>query len=161
MQASHLCWHGTAAPEAGDAGSAPTDEGTTMSMASPDQEIDEPVFMKKSLKLGPFQTQIIECKTKPLLGESAHVRIMPLRACEAQLDGVQPLLPGLHLLHTYTWLKMSSSKVLIIVRNMLDSPIFLKKGARVACMVSASLVPPTELSPEMEAAWEQKWHVNL
>ena len=122
-------------------------------MASPNQEIDKPVFMKESLKLGPFQTQIIECKTKLLLGKSAHMMIRPLRACEAHPDGVWPLPPGLHVLHTYTWLKMSSSKVSIIVRNMSDSPIFLKKGVRVACVVSASLVPPPmELSPEMEAA---------
>ena len=152
MQASHLCWCGTAAPEAGDAGSAPADEGATTSMASQDQEIDEPVFMKESLKLGPFQTQIIECKTKPLLGECAHLMITPLRTCEAQLDGVWPLLPGLHVLHTYTQLKISSSKVSIAVRNMLNNPIFLKKGVRVACVVSASPVPPMQLFPEMEAA---------
>ena len=35
---------------------------------------------------------------------------------------------------------------------MSDSHIFLKKGVPVARVVSASLVPPTELSPEMEAA---------
>ena len=34
---------------------------------------------------------------------------------------------------------------------MSDSHIFLKKGVLVAWVVSASLVPPTELSPEMEA----------
>ena len=34
---------------------------------------------------------------------------------------------------------------------MSDSHIFLKKGVPVAQVVSASLVPPTELSPEMEA----------
>ena len=124
--ASHLlCWCGAVALEVGDAGSAPADEGATTSMASPDQEIDESVFMRESLKLGPFQTQIIECKTKPLLGESAHVMIMPLRACEAQPDGAWPFPPGLHVLHAYTQLKMSSSKVSVIVRNMSDSPIFL------------------------------------
>ena len=47
---------------------------------------------------------------------------------------------------------MSSSKVSIVVRNMLDSPIFLKKGVQVACMLSALPVPPVELPPEMEAA---------
>ena len=53
--ASHLlCWHGTVALEMGDTGSAPADEGATASMASPDQEIDDPVFMKENLKLGPF-----------------------------------------------------------------------------------------------------------
>ena len=147
-----LCCHGTAAPEAGDEASSPVDEGATTSVASPDQEIDEPVFMKVSLRLGLFQTQIIDCKTKPLLGESAHVMIMPLKVCEAQADGARPLPLGLHILHAYTQLKMSSSKVSIAVRNMSDSPIFLTKGVRVACLVSASPVPPVELTPEMEAA---------
>ena len=34
---------------------------------------------------------------------------------------------------------------------MSDSQIFLKKGMSVVWVVSASLVPPAELSPEMEA----------
>ena len=34
---------------------------------------------------------------------------------------------------------------------MSDSHIFFKEGVPVARVVSASLVPPTELSPEMEA----------
>ena len=38
-----------------------------------------------------------------------------------------------------------------MVRNMSESPIFLKKGVQVVWVVSTSLVPPTELSPEMEA----------
>ena len=39
-----------------------------------------------------------------------------------------------------------------MVRNVSESHIFLKKGVPVARVMSASLVPPTELSPEMEAA---------
>ena len=116
------------APEAGDAGSTPVDEGATMSVASPDQEIDKSVFMKEILKLGLFQAQVIEGKTKPLQEESAHVMIMPLRAYEAQPDEAWPLPLGLHVLHTYTWLKMSSNKVSVVVRNMSDSAVFLKKG---------------------------------
>ena len=38
-----------------------------------------------------------------------------------------------------------------MVWNMSDSHIFLKKGVPVVHIISASLVPPTELSPEMEA----------
>ena len=53
---------------------------------------------------------------------------------------------------TYTQLKMSSNKVSVVVRNMSDSPIYLKKGVQVACVVSASPVPPAQLLPEMEAA---------
>ena len=151
-QASHLfCRHSTVALESEDASSTPAEEGTTVSGASQDQEIDEPIFMKKSMKLGPFQTQIIECKTKPLLGESAHVMVTPLKAAEAQPDGARPLPPGLYVLHMCTQLKMRSSKVSVVVRNMSDSSIYLKKGVQVACMVSASPVPPAELSPKMEA----------
>ena len=151
--ASHLlCQHGTVALEWGDTCSTSADEGATVSGASQDQEIDEPIFMKESVKLCPFQTQIIECKTKPLFGESAHVIVMPLKAAETQPDGVQPLPLGLHVLHMHTQLKMSSSKVSIVVRNMSDSPIYLKKGVQVAHMVSASPVPPAELSPKIEAA---------
>ena len=39
----------------------------------------------------------------------------------------------------------------LVVRNVSDSHIFLKNGVPVAQVVSASLVPPMELSPEMEA----------
>ena len=39
-----------------------------------------------------------------------------------------------------------------MVRNMSNSHIFLKKGVPVAHVMLASLVPPTELLPEMEAA---------
>ena len=40
----------------------------------------------------------------------------------------------------------------LVVRNMSDSHIFLKKGVPVVRVVSASLVQPVELSPKMEAA---------
>ena len=46
---------------------------------------------------------------------------------------------------------MSSSKVSVMVRNMSDCPIFLKKEIQVARLVSVSPVPPAELSLEMEA----------
>ena len=59
----------------------------------------------------------------------------------------------------------------MVVRNMSESPIFLKKGVHVARVVSASPVPSTELSPEMEAIlgaeaeWEPmsvaKWQERL
>ena len=46
---------------------------------------------------------------------------------------------------------MSSSKVSVVVRNMLESPIFLKKGVQVSRVVSTLPVEPVELSQEMEA----------
>ena len=77
--------------------------------------------------------------------------ITPLRVEGHPREG-KPLPPGLHVLHAYTHLKNSSSKVSLVVRNISDSHIFLKKGVPVVQVVSASLVPPAELSPEMEAA---------
>ena len=50
--------------------------------------------MKANVKLGPFQTQIIKCKTKPLLGESAHVMVTLLKAGKAQPDGGTASIPG-------------------------------------------------------------------
>ena len=63
----------------------------------------------------------------------------------------KPLPLGLHVLHAYTHLKNNSSKMSLMVRNVSDSHIFLKKGMPVAWLASASLVPPAELSSEMEA----------
>ena len=64
-----LCRHGTAVLKLGEASSTPAEVGATASGTSEDLEIDKPVFMKESVKLGPFQTQIIKYKTNPLLGK--------------------------------------------------------------------------------------------
>ena len=85
----------------------------------------------------------MECRVKPLIEESAQVMVTPLKAGVAQPGGAWPLPPGLHVLHTYTRLKMSSSKVSMVVRNMLESTIFLKKGVQIARVVSTLPVPPT------------------
>ena len=77
--------------------------------------------------------------------------ITPLRV-EGQPREGKPLPPGLHVLHAHTRLKNGSSKVSLVVRNISDSHIFLRKGVLVVRVVSASLVPPAELLPEMEAA---------
>ena len=76
--------------------------------------------------------------------------ITPLRV-EGQSRETKPLPPGLHILHAYTRLINGSGRVSLVVRNVSDSHIFLKKGVPVVQVVSASLVLPVELSPEMEA----------
>ena len=114
-------------------------------------DMDELVTVRETVHLGPFQTKIIEGWVKPLLGDTAHIMVMPLKVGEGQLRDSRPLPLGLHVLHAYMCLKNGSSKVSLVVRNMSDSHIFLKKGVPVAQVMSASLVPPTELSPEMEA----------
>ena len=60
----------------------------------------------------------------------AHV-ITSLKAGEGQLREARPLSLGLHVLHAYTHLKNGSYKVSLMVRNMSDSHIFLKKGVPV------------------------------
>ena len=118
---------------------------------SPEGTIDELVMVWESVCLGPFQTEIIEGWVKPLLGDTSYVMITPLRA-EGRLREAKLLPPGLHVLHAYTHLKNGSRRVSLVVRNVSDSHIFLQKGVPVAWVVSASLVPPAELSPEMEVA---------
>ena len=114
-------------------------------------DLDELVTVRESICLGPFQTKIIEGRVKPLLGDTAHVMIMPLKVGEGQLQEARPLPLGLHILHAYMRLKNGSGRVSLGVRNMSDSHIFLKKGVLVASVILASPVPPTELLPEMEA----------
>ena len=69
------------------------------------------------------------------------------RPCESK-----QLPPGLHILHAYTRLKNGSGRVSLVVRNVSDGHMFLKKGVPVMWVVLASLVQPIKLSPEMEAA---------
>ena len=114
-------------------------------------DVDELVTVRESMHLGPFQTKIIEGRFKPLFKDKAHVMITPLKVGEGWPWEARPLPLGLHALHAYRCLKNGSSRVSLMVRNMSDSHIFLKKGVLVTQVISASLVPPTELLPEMEA----------
>ena len=172
VRASHLLSRqATVVEDLGMAGDGPAEEEATAPESPVGWKMDEPVFMKENVRLRPFQTQILECKFKSLIGESAHVMVMPLRAWESQAGRTWPLPPGLHTLHAYTRLRMSSNKVSIVVRNMSEACIFLKRGVHVASAVSVCLVSPTELSPEMEAVlgaeaeWEPmsvaKWQEKL
>ena len=115
-----------------------------------ERSVDKLVTVWESIRLGPFQTEIIEGRVKPLLGYTSYMMITPLRA-EGQPRETKPLPLGLHVLHAYTCLKNGSRRVSLVVRNVSDSHIFLKKGVPVARVVSASLVQPADLSPEMEA----------
>ena len=130
---------GTETPEEGASG------------GSPEGSIDELVMVQESVHLGPFQTKIIKGQVKPLLRSTSYVMITPLKA-EGQPRETKLLPLGLHVLHAYTHLKNGSGRVSLVVRNVSDSQIFLKKGVLVVQVVFALLVPPTELSPELEAA---------
>ena len=142
------CWKSMTVFTPGSAGEAQS-EGA--SGGPQEVDVDELVIVRESICLGPFQTEIIEGWVKPHLGDTAHVMITPLKVGEGQPQEARPLSMGLHVLHTYTCLKNGSGRVSLMVRNMSNSHIFLKKGVPVVCFVSASPVPPAELSPEMEA----------
>ena len=81
-----LSKQGTVMVDSGAARDGPVEEATTPESAS-FIEIDEPVFMKENVRMGPFQTQILECRTKPLLGGSAYVMVMHMKAGESQPGG--------------------------------------------------------------------------
>ena len=141
------CWLGMVVPSP-EVVETP-EEGTCG--GSPEVNVDELVTMQESVRLGLFQTEIIERRVNPLLGSTSYVMITPLKVegqqCKTKL---RPL--GLHVLHACTRLKNGSGRVSLVVRNVSDSQIFLKKGVLVVRVVSATLVSPVELSPEMEAA---------
>ena len=145
------CWLGAAIPTS--EGAETPVEGA--SGESPEGGINELVMVQESVHLGPFQTEIIEGSVKSLLRYTSYVMITLLRV-EGRPWETKPLPPGLHILHAYTHLKNGNGRVSLVVRNVSDSHIFLKKGMPVVRVVSASLVLPAELSPEMEATLDME-----
>ena len=123
------CWKRMVVFTPGNAGEAQS-EGA--SGGPQEVDVDELVTVRESVCLGPFQTEIIEGRIKPLLGDMANVMITPLKAGESQPWEARPLPPGLHILHVYMCLKNGSGRVSLMVRNMSDSHIFLKKEVLVA-----------------------------
>ena len=59
----------------------------------------------------------------------AHVMVTPLGCTESKQDGGCQLPPGIQVLHVYTTLTASCKQISIVVRNMTEQAIFLKKGA--------------------------------
>ena len=75
-----------------------------------------------------------------------HLMVVLIRCADVESGKAHPLPPGLQVLHAYTMLMAGSKHVSLVVRNMTDSAIFLKKGVHVAHVVSAILVPPVEVT---------------
>ena len=84
---------GTVVEDTGTARDGPMEKGAAAPEYPMGQDLDEPVFMKDNVRLGPFQTLILKCKVKPLIGESAQVMVMPLKVGESQPGGAWPLPP--------------------------------------------------------------------
>ena len=125
-----------------------TDEVSGAQDAPMTDEMDEVVEMKDNVCVGPFQTEILKGRAAKVPTHDMPVIIVPIRCTEVESGKAHPLPPGLQVLHAYTTLKAGSKHVSIVVRNMTDSAIFLKKGVHVAHVVSTMLVPPAEVPSE-------------
>ena len=69
------CWLGMAVPAS--EGAETLVEGA--SGGSPEGSINELVTVWESVRLGPFQTEIIERQVKPILGDTSYMMITLLR----------------------------------------------------------------------------------
>ena len=95
--------------------------------------------------------------------------VVPIRHAYVESGKACPLPPGLQVLHAYTMPKAGNKHVSIVVRNMMDSAIFLKKGEHVVHVLSVTLVPLVEVPSEqvegVEAPREQmsvqEWQEKL
>ena len=92
---SLLSWQGTVVEDQGVVGDGPVEHGAVASQLPVGQDVDEPVCIKENVKLRPFQTQIVECRVKPLIGESAQVMVMPLRARATKPGGGMATAPAI------------------------------------------------------------------
>ena len=122
-------------------------EGTDM---PGEKEVDTVVEMGGSTHVGPFQTEILEGKISQAPAHDTHVMVTPIGHAELKQDRGHQLPPGLQVLHTYMTLTAGHKQISIVVRNMTDQAIFLKKGAQVAHIVSAMLAPPEETPSKQE-----------
>ena len=109
------------------------------------EEMDEVVALKDNVHMGPFQMEILKGRAARVPAYHMHVMIAPIRHTEVESGKAHPLPPGLQVLHALT---AGSKHVSIVVWNMTDSAIFLKEGVHVVHVVSATLVPPVQVSPE-------------
>ena len=104
--------------------------------------------MKDNVCVGPLQTEILKGSVGRVPAHDTHLIVVPIRCADVESGKACPLPPELQVLHDYTMLIAGSKYVSIVVRNMTDNAIFLKKGVRVAHVVSAMLVPPAKVPTE-------------
>ena len=94
-----------------------------------EKEVDTVVEMRGSTHVGPFQTEILEGKISQAPAHDTHVMVTPIGHVELKQDRGCQLPPGLQVLHAYTTLTAGCKQISIVVWNMTDQAIFLKKGA--------------------------------
>ena len=107
--------------------------------------VEAVVEMKSSTHVGPFQTEILDGKISQAPTHVTHHMVTPLGHAESKQDGGCQLPLGLQVQHVYTTLTAGCKQISIVVRNMTEQAIFLKKGVRVAHVISAMLAPPEEV----------------
>ena len=108
------------------------------------------VELKDTVCMGPFQMEILKGKVKKLPTRDTHVMITHVRYSEVKKGQAHLLPPGLQVLHAYFTLTAGNHNISIVVQNLSDGAILLKKHMPVAHMVSAMLVPLANLTPEEE-----------
>ena len=91
--------------------------------------------MKDNVRVGPFQIEILKGRVAQAPAQDMHLMIVPIGHADMESGKAHPLPPGLQVLHAYTMLMAGSKHVLIVVQNMTDSTIFLKKSVCVAVML--------------------------
>ena len=112
--------------------------------------------------MGQFQTEILEGKISQASVHDTHVMVTPMGYAELKQGRACQLTPGLQVLHAYTILPAGNKQVSIVVRNMMDKAIFLKKGVQVAHIVSVMLAPLEEMpSEQVEDAQAPKEHMTV
>ena len=70
------------------------------SASAPEPEMDVPVYVRESVHVGAFQTQILECNVDPLQEESEEV--IPVRSGGPWGAKIKLLPPGLQVLYAFT-----------------------------------------------------------
>ena len=109
--------------------------------------VDTVVKIGSNAHVGPFQTEILEGKISQAPVCDTHVMVTPVGQEGLKQDRGRQLPPGLQVLHTYTTIMAGCKQIPIVVRNMTEQAIFLKKGAQMAHVVSATIAPPEVTTP--------------
>ena len=91
--------------------------------------VDTVVKMGSSAHVDPFQTEISEGKISQAPMCDTHVMVTPVGQVELKQDRGRQLPPRLQVLHTYTTIMAGCKQISIVVQNMTDQAIFLRRGA--------------------------------
>ena len=124
------------------------EEGAEGTDTSEEKEVDTIDEMKSSSHIGPFQTEILEGKISQAPTQGTHVMVTPIGCSEAEQGRECQIPPGLQVLYAYTTLPAGNKQVSIVVWNMTENAIFLKKNMQMAHIVSAVLEPSEEVPSE-------------